>query len=176
MTTVAEFLQQSFRNQHRMIDGSVRDLTPEQLHWLPGETKLNHIGCTLWHYVRTEDNIVQFILQGRKPTVWIQDGYFEKFGLDKITQGTGMSTEDAQKLRLPPIADWMAYQQAVWQATDDYISSLDDAALDQTVKVQPFGEIKASVARGQVCLTHGHAHFGEICAMRVLQGLPSSVI
>ena len=176
MTTVAEFLQQSFRNQHRMIDESVRDLTPAQLHWLPGETKLNHIGCTLWHYVRTEDNIVQFILQDRKPTVWIQDGYFEKFGLHKIAQGTGMSTEDAQALRLPSISDWMAYQQAVWQATDDYVSSLDDDSLDRTVKVQPFGEIKASQALGQVCLTHGHAHFGEICAMRVLQGLPSSLI
>ena len=86
-----------------------------------------------------------------------------------------MSTEDAQALRLPSISDWMAYQQAVWQATDDYISSLHDDSLDQTVKVQPFGEIKASMALGQVCLTHGHAHFGEICAMRVLQGLPSSL-
>ncbi|MFV1991131.1 MAG: hypothetical protein ACC652_10365, partial [Acidimicrobiales bacterium] len=43
-------------------------------------------------------------------------------------------------------------------------------------KVVPFGEIKTSQALGQVCLTHGHAHFGEICSMRVLQGLSSSVI
>ncbi len=176
MTTVAEFLRQSFRSQHNMIDESVRDLTPEQFHWLPDETKLNHIGCTLWHYVRTEDNVVQFILQDRKPTVWIEDGYFEKFGLHKIAQGTGMSTEDAQAMRLPPISDWMEYQRAVWQATDDYLANIDDAALDEVRKVVPFGEIKASVALGQVCLTHGHAHFGEICSMRVLQGLPSSVI
>ncbi len=176
MTTITEFLQQALRNQHGQIDQAVQELTPEQLHWLPPDSPVNHIGFTLWHYVRTEDNIVQFILQDRKPTVWIQDGYFEKFGLHKIAQGTGMSTEDAQAMRLPAISDWMAYQQAVWQATDDYISSLDDAALDQTVKVQPFGEIKASMALGQVCLTHGHAHFGEICSMRVLQGLSSSLI
>ena len=174
MSTV-NFIQGSLKQLHRSYDEAIADLSPEQLHWRATDTGLP-ISFILWHYVRTEDNIVQFILQARKPTVWIQDGYFEKFGLHKIAQGTGMSTEDAQALRLPAIDEWMAYQQAVWQATDDYISSLDDQALDQTVKVQPFGEIKASMALGQVCLTHGHAHFGEICNMRVLQGLPSRVI
>jgi hypothetical protein len=27
-----------------------------------------------------------------------------------------------------------------------------------------------------VALTHGHGHLGEICVLRVLQGLPSSLI
>ncbi len=176
MTTVSEFLRESLRAQHGQFNNAVSELTPEQLHWLPDDTKLNHIGNTLWHYVRTEDNVVNFILQDRKPTVWISGGFFEKFGLDKIAQGTGMTTEDAQAMRLPPMADWMEYQRAVWQATDDYLAKVDDAALDEVRKVVPFGELSASQALRVTCLTHGHAHFGEICVMRVLQGLPSSVI
>ncbi len=176
MTTIAEFLKQGLGNQHNMIDSAVRELTPEQLHWLPPDAKVNHIGFTLWHYVRSEDNVVQFVLQGRKPTVWIEGGYVERFGLDKVAQGTGMPTEDAHALRLPSIDEWMEYQQAVWQASDTYLSSIGDEALDQTVQVRPFGEIPAHRALNITCLTHGHAHLGEICVLRVLQGLPSSLI
>ena len=176
MTTIAQFLQRAFRGQHGQFDDAVKDLTPDQFHWTPPGTKANHIGCTAWHYVRTEDNVVQFILQGRKPTVWIEGGYFEKFGLDKIAQGTGMTTEDAQAMRLPPVDQWMEYQQAVWRATDSYLDGLSDEALDKTVTIQPFGEIPANQALSLTCLTHGHAHFGEICVLRVLQGLPSGVI
>ena len=176
MTTIAEFLRDAHQRQHDSIDEAVRDLTPEQLHWVPPNTAANHIGFTLWHYVRTEDNIVQFVLQNRKPTVWIEGGYVERFGLDRVAQGTGMPTEDAHALRLPPIGDWMTYQGAVWQATDAYLSSLDEAALEQMVTIRPLPEMKVRQALSNMMLTHGHSHFGEICVLRVLQGLASSVI
>ena len=176
MTTISEFLRQAMRNQHNMIDQAVRELAPEQLHWVPPDSKANHIGFTLWHYVRTEDNIVQFVLQNRKPTVWIEGGYVERFGLDRVAQGTGMPTEDAHALRLPPIGDWMAYQGAVWQTTDAYLSSVDEETLQQVMKVRPFPDMPAQQVFASVLLTHGHGHLGEICILRVLQGLPSSLI
>ena len=176
MATIGTFLQTAFRSHHGQIDGAVKELTPEQLAWVPPGSTANSIGFTLWHIVRTEDNIVQFILQDRKPTVWIEGGYFERFGLDKVSQGTGMAVEDAHALRLPPIDQWMEYQRAVWQATDAYVSSLDDAALDQVRKVVPFGEISTAQALSQVCLTHHSAHFGEINLLRVLGGIGSSTI
>jgi len=64
----------------------------------------------------------------------------------------------------------------VWQATEAYLSSIDEAVLDQTVTVRPFGEITKRQTLVAVCLTHGHAHFGEINVLRVLQGLPSGTI
>ncbi len=175
MTTVSEFIRDGLRGQHNMIDQAVKELTPEQVHWLPPDTKLNHIGNTLWHYVRTEDNVIQFVLQDRKPTVWLEGGYNEKFGLDKIAQGTGMSTEDAHAMRLPPMNEWMEYQQTVWQATDDYLANIDEADLDRVRTIKPFGEMSAAAAISTTILTHGHSHFGEICVMRGLQGLPSTI-
>ena len=176
MATIAEFLRQAFRGQHGMIDAGVRDLTPDQLHWVPPGTKANHIGFTLWHLVRTEDNVVQFILQERKPTVWIEGGYFDRFGLDRISQGTGMPAEAAHGLRLPPVADWLEYQSAVWQATDAYLASVDEATLDRMVTVKPLPDMPGYMALSNVCLTHNHGHFGEINMLRVLQGLSSSTI
>ena len=175
MATIAQFLQDAFRNQHNMLDEAASDLTPEQLHWAPPDSNANHIAFTLWHYVRTEDNVVQFVLQGRKPTVWLEGGFQEKFGLDRIAQGTGMTTEDAHALRIPSIEEWMAYQQAVWQATDGYLSSVSGEALEEIVKVRPFPDMPRQRTLSVTCLTHGHAHLGEICILRVLQGLPSSL-
>ncbi len=176
MTTIAEVFREALRNQHRMIDEAARELTPEQMHWVPPGSSANHLGFTLWHYVRTEDNVVQFVLQERKPTVWMDGGYFERFGLDRVAQGTGMPVEAAHALRLPPIDQWMAYQQAVWQATDDYLSSVDDESLERMVQVKPLPEMKARQALSNIVLTHGHSHFGEMTLLRVLQGLSSSVI
>ncbi len=68
----------------------------------------------------------------------------------------------------------MEYQQTVWQATDDYLADVDEAELDRVRTVRPFGELSAAAAISVTCLTHGHAHFGEICMMRSLQGLPST--
>jgi hypothetical protein len=176
MTTVAEQLRESMRNQHNMIDQAVSDLTPEQFHWAPPGSTANTIAFTLWHYVRTEDNVVQFILQDRKPTIWIDGGYFERYGLDRISQGTGMTTDDAQALRLPAIDQWLEYQRAVWQATDAYLSSVDEDSLERPVIVKPLPEMKARQALNNIVLTHGHGHMGEMCVLRVLQGLRSSLI
>jgi hypothetical protein len=79
-------------------------------------------------------------------------------------------------MRLPGIDAWMEYQQAVWKATDDFLGSIDGAALERKVKVIPFGELTALQALSTPVLTHGHGHLGEICVLRVLQGLPSSLI
>jgi hypothetical protein len=174
--TLTEFLRGAIKNQHRMLDQSIRDLTPEQMHFVPPGTTANHIGFTIWHYVRTEDNIVQFILQDRKPTIWVAAGYHERWSLEKVVQGTGMILEQAQSMRLPSIDAWMEYQQSVWTATDDYLASADDTSLDRVVKVVPFGEIPAHRALSMPVLTHGHGHLGEICVLRVLQGLKSSLI
>jgi hypothetical protein len=176
MATLGDFLRMAFRNQHGMLDHAVKELTPEQLHWIPEGSAANHIGFTLWHIVRTEDNIVQFILQDRKPTIWVAGGYHERFGLDKVAQGTAMPTEAAHALRLPPIGEWMEYQRAVAEATDAYLESVDEGTLDAVRKVQPFGEISAAQALSQVCLTHNSAHFGEINMLRVLGGMGSSTI
>ncbi len=176
MTTIAQVLREAMRNEHNMIEQAVRDLTPDQMHWVPPDSKANHIGFTLWHILRTEDNVVQFVLQERKPTVWLEGGYQERFGLERIAQGTGMPTADAHALRLPPMDEWLEYQRAVWQATDDYLASADDESLERTVTVKPLPDMKARQALNNIVLTHGHAHMGEICILRVLQGLPSSLI
>lgn len=168
MSTV-DFIRGSLRQLHSSYDEAIADLSPEQLHWRATDTGLP-ISFILWHYVRTEDNIIQFVLQ-QKPTVWIEGGWNDRFSLHRTAQGTGMSLEDAQNLRIDSLNDWRRYQTAVWQKTDDFLAGADDEMLAQTTTVKPLGEMPVQNAIGMMCLTHGFTHLGEVQHVRGLLGL-----
>jgi uncharacterized damage-inducible protein DinB len=166
---LVDFIRGSLRQLHGSYKDAVSDLTDEQLHWRANER--GHTGAfVLWHYYRTEDNIINFVLQ-HKSTVWLDGGWDQKFGLHRTAQGTGMTLEEAQALRLTPKEDFMAYMDAVARSTDDYLAGLDDAALETTTTVKPLGEMPIKNAIGNMCLTHGFNHLGEIQHLRGLQGL-----
>ena len=116
---LVEFIQSELRRLHAMLDRSIADLTPEQWHAIPGgNPKANHIAFEMWHYVRTEDNIIRFLLQDRRPTVWMDGKWADKLGLPPVTQGTGMTADDAQALRINDIAGIQEYTKEVWASTD----------------------------------------------------------
>jgi hypothetical protein len=168
-STLVDFIRTGLRQLHGSYRDAVADLSEDQLHWRANE-RGHTAAFVLWHYYRTEDNIIQFVLQ-RKPTVWIEGGWDQKFGLHRTAQGTGMSLEEAQALRLSPKEDFMAYMDDVATASDAYLAGLDDAALEATTTVKPLGEMPLKNAIGYMCLTHGFNHLGEIQHLRGLQGL-----
>lgn len=174
--TLVEFIQAELHRLHTALDSGVADLTPEQWHAIPGDNpKANTIAFEMWHYARTEDNIVRFILQNRRPTVWMEGGWAERLGLPPVAQGTGMSPEDAQRLRIADLDAFKRYVQAVWQSTADYLASPDLSSFERTVLVRPLGEMPAIRALGQVCMSHGFTHLGELELCRTLLGLDSAM-
>jgi len=169
-----DFIRSSLKQMHNTYDDAISDLTPDQMCWRANDSG-HPISFILWHYVRTEDNIIQYVLQ-RKPTVWLEGGWDQKFSLDRTAQGTGMSLADAQGLRLEPKEDFQTYMKAVWNATDAYLASADDAFLQQKTTVKPLGEMPILNAIGNMCLTHGFTHIGEIAHLRGLQGLKGMAV
>ena len=173
---LVEFIQAELTRLHFMLDRTIADLTPEQLHAIPaGNPKANHIAFELWHYVRTEDNIVRFILQDRRPTVWMDGKWSDKLGLPPVAQGTGMSSEDAQAMRITDIPAFLQYRDEVWASTKQWLSNPDASEFDKIIQVKPLGEMPKIRALGQVCMTHGFTHLGEIELIRTLQGLPPAI-
>src|SRR5262249_53422273 len=82
MITAVEFIQGGLTQLHTNLDKQLDGITPEQLHAIPGGTgTANTIAWGIWHYVRTEDNVVRYILQNKKPPQWIEGGYAERLGL-----------------------------------------------------------------------------------------------
>src|SRR5258705_11275496 len=120
MITALEFIQGGLKQLHGNLDKQLDGLTPEQLHAVPaGHPKANTIAWGLWHYARTEDNVVRFVLQNRRPTVWAEGGYAERLGLPPVAQGTGMWTAEAHAFRLKDLPLFKGYMQKALASTDD---------------------------------------------------------
>jgi hypothetical protein len=174
--TLVEFIRAELRRLHGALDLATRDLTPEQWHTVPGaNANANHIAFEMWHYARTEDNIVRFILQGRRPTVWMDGGWAERLGLPAVAQGTGMPVADAQALRLADLPAFAQYVRDVYASTEEYLANPDASTFDAPVTVKPLGEMPAIRALGQVCMSHGFTHLGEIELIRTLMGLKPAI-
>ena len=171
MMTAVEFVHVEVKRLHAMLEGTLSGITAEQLHAVPaGHAKANTIAWGLFHCVRTEDNVVRFVLQDRRPTIWMEGGYADRLALPPVAQGTGMTTQEAQGLRLKDLALFREYVAKVWASTDDYLARVDPAALDATVTIKPLGDMPAIRALMEVCVTHGFTHAGEIELARTLVG------
>ena len=169
--TAAELVHFELKRLHTMLDGCLRGLTPDQIHAVPGgHPRANTIAWNLWHVVRTEDNVVRFVLQNRRSPVWTEGGYADKLGLPPVAQGTGMSTEEAHALRIKDVDVFREYMQKVWASTDEFLTTVDAATLDRTVTVKPLGDMPAIRVLAQVCVSHGMMHAGEIDLARTLIG------
>ena len=170
-----QMLMPHLRRLHQNLEDATSDLTPHQLHWRPGKG-CTHIAFSLWHYVRTEDNLIRFVLQNRRTTVWLEKGWNEVFHLDRVAQGTGMSLEDASAIRIPSSEEFLPYMRDVWLATEEYVGSITEDGLREVFRFRPMGERTALEVLMENLLTHGFSHLGEIWVLRALQGLEGSPI
>lgn len=166
---IKDYLKHFMGVLHHEYEEALGDLSEEQLYFRPGP-RSNHIAFMAWHWVRTEDNVVQFVLQ-RQPTVWLENQLDERWGLPRIAQGTGMPPEEAHALRLPSLPEFLDYARKVWAASDRYLEGVTPEELSRITKINPFGEIPALEAIGQTLIAHGNQHLGEIWLLRELQGL-----
>src|SRR5260370_34664184 len=124
MLTAADFIRANISRLHDGLDKVMAALTPDQLHTVPAaHPKANTIAWGVWHYTRTEDNIVRYVIQGRKPPIWVEGGYGERLGLHPAAQGTGMSTAEAQALRIKDVPPFRADLGKVWGRTEERIAA-----------------------------------------------------
>jgi uncharacterized damage-inducible protein DinB len=169
--SMLDFLHIIERRINRQLDRALGDLTDEQWHTIPGSTG-NSIAFIAWHYIRTEDNIINWIIQDRHPTVWMRGGWADKLGLPSVSQGTGMPVDEAQALRINDTAGFLDYMHQVRADTDQFLETWEPADYHTRILLKPVGEMTKLEALGQQGFPHGFGHIGEIQHIRCLLGLP----
>jgi hypothetical protein len=163
---IIDFFRAEQKRLHREMRNSIATLTQEEWHYeLGGST--NTIAFLVWHCVRTEDNILRFILEGRN-TVWNEGNWHERLGLPPRVQGTGMVHQEARAFHIAEIPLFMQYVEEVWREYEEYLAGITDGGValsERMVTVKPLGEMPAVRAIGQVCISHLFIHYGEIAAI-----------
>ena len=169
MTPLA-ILQRSMDAMHALLDTAVADMTLEQLNFRPREGGVSPF-FSLWHDVRTEDNVINWVLE-RRPTVWLDGGYDQALGLPRTSQGTGMTDEEANAVVLRDLDVWRAYQPRVWERTAAYLGAMDPEGFERRrVTIKPLPEMSLWDGLFGICLSHGYRHVGEIEYARGVIGL-----
>jgi hypothetical protein len=151
------------------LGNAIKDLTDEQVNFLP-QGNTTSIGFNTWHVARTADNITNFVMQDRKPPLWISKGYADRMGLPKVDQGTGMGMEDARALKF----DNAALQEYLADVRADTLAFLKVVPMEKLEEVQmikPLGEMPKWRVVRQVIMTHGFMHLGEVNAVKGQLGL-----
>lgn len=151
------------------LETAIKDLNNEQVNHLP-DGKTVSIGFNTWHVVRTADNITNFVMQDRKPPLWIANGYADRMGLPKVEQGTGMGLEDARALQFDNAA-LREYLADVRKDTLGFIKVVPNEKLEEIQMIKPLGEMPKWRVLRQVIMTHGFMHLGEINAIKGQLGL-----
>jgi hypothetical protein len=165
-----DLLRESQASMHALLDKAVNEMTAEQLNFRPQEGGVSGF-FSLWHFVRTEDNVINWVLQ-QQPTVWLNGDYDEYFALPRTSQGTGMTEDEANAVTIRDVPRFLQYQQEVWAATETYLASMsEDEFESRQVTVKPLGEMSVWNAIYGLCLSHGYRHIGEIEYQRGVQGL-----
>ena len=166
-----EFYRVEQQRLHNELRDTIKGLDVEQWHYSVGGTG-NTIAFFMWHIVRTEDNVLNLVLKGKKP-VWSEGKWAERLNLPSREQGTGKATATAQVLHITDIALFMQYTGQVWQEFESYLADIHDDGKElseRIVMVKPLGEMPAIQAIGQVCITHLFMHYGEIALLVGAQG------
>lgn len=164
-----ELLIDGIEQMNEWLDGAIKDLDDGDVNYLP-QGKTVSIGFNTWHVLRTQDNITNFVLQERKPPVWIAEGFADKMGLPKVDQGTGMGLEDARALSFN-LADLREYGSRVNASTIDFLKNADMESMNAIQMIKPLGEMSKVTVVRQVIMTHGFMHLGEVNAIKGQLGL-----
>ncbi|MBO0778550.1 MAG: DinB family protein [Ktedonobacteraceae bacterium] len=168
---IIDFLRLEQKRLHDSLRESVSNLNAEEWHYtLPGIG--NHIAFLMLHCVRTEDNLLRYILQGRQP-IWNEELWHERLNLPPRIQGTGVPNEEARALHIADTTLFMQYAGRVWSEYEAYLATIEDGGVElsaRIVKVKPLGEMPAIHAIGQVCISHLFTHLGEISLLLGAQG------
>jgi hypothetical protein len=154
------------------LERTVSDLDQDALDWQPSGTA-NPIGATLAHVIVSEDMVANALLAGRPPL--LRTSFAERTGLSEPMPMPGPDWADygawARRLRvdLPAL---LAYGQATWAATDDFLASKVTADLDGDLDLSVVGQGHRTLAWAVLHMLVGHCDqiTGEIACLKGLQG------
>lgn len=149
---------------HQLLADSLSDCSQETADFQGEGWTVNPISAIYAHIAMTQDSIVHGLVQGR-PTLLEAQGWADRLGLDAAGPRDDSSWA-GKRFDLEVVRNYAA---AVQSATDAFLTEADDEVLERPMDT-PMGEQRAIDVLANVGVTHVASHWGEIAALRGVQG------
>ena len=160
-----ELLRAQFKTIHQFLDMTIADCSPELLENKDAAWTINKVGSLYAHVVLAEDMMLNGMGTGRE-SVLKRDGWAEKLGIDDASP---RQDEHLADLTID-LETFRGYAKAVAAATDDFLANATDEQLNKEVE-SPVGKQPFITFFANIGLTHVAGHWGEIAALKGVQGL-----
>ena len=160
-----ELLRDQFKTMHQFMDMTIADCSPEVLEKKEDGWTINKLGSVYAHTVLSEDMMLSGMVDGREP-VLKSDGWAEKLGVDAAS---ARQDETLAGLTID-LETFREYAKAVAAATDDFLANATDEELNKEVD-SPMGKQPFITFFANIGITHIAGHWGEIAALKGVQGL-----
>ena len=159
-----DLLRAQFAWIHQLLDGTMSDCSQETADHRGEGWAISPISAIYAHIAITQDGIVHGLVQGR-PTLLESAGWDGKLGLEAAGPRDASSWAD-KRFDLAAVRDYAA---AVQAATDAFLLEAPDDLLEKAMET-PMGEQRAIDMLANVGVAHVASHWGEIAALRGVQG------
>ena len=159
-----DLLRAQFAWVHQLLAGTMSDCSQETADFQGEGWTVNPISAIYAHIAMTQDGIVHGLVQQR-PTLLETDGWDQKLGVE----AAGPRDESAWANRRFDLATVRDYAAAVQAGTDAFLAEAPDDLLERSMET-PMGEQRAIDVLANVGTVHVASHWGEIAALRGVQG------
>ncbi len=151
-----------------MVDNAIQSLSDDDLTQQPNDQS-NSVAWLLWHMNRVVDNMIHTRLQSQRQ-LWVLDGWHQKFRMSEEESdfGMGWTAEQVAAWQAPSRDVLLGYYEAMKASAKDYLASLSDAELDQSVVVG--NESRAVSDLLGVLVYDNVVHGGQIAYLRGFYG------
>lgn len=160
-----ELLKAQFEQAHDFLGMTIADCTQEVLnHRLAGST-VNPIGGVYTHVAVAEDMLVNGLIRGAEPII-ASDGWAAKLGVEE--PGPFQTPEYMELIIDLPVVQECA--KVVLASVGNFLTTASEEDLAKSVDT-PLGTMPAITFLSNVASTHVAEHWGEIAALKGMQGL-----
>lgn len=159
-------LKEGIQWAHELLEMVTADVTPEQAHWQPPGIA-NPLGSIYAHAVLAEDAVINAVLKGGAPMFAAEWG--GKTGMPNPQFQLDLEWARSLELDLPAFRE---YAQAVYTATNAYVSSLtaDDLSHEIDLTNMGLGQRSLSWCLNALVISHVNNMIGEVSCLKGLQG------
>ena len=165
-------LRQQLQSAHQWFEGTMADVTQEQMDWLP-PGNANPLGASYMHVIASEDMIVQGMLRQAAPLMMTTWAGRTGASIPQPAPGPDWTHYSTWTHNVHvDLGQAREYAQAVYTASADYLASLKSADLDREMDLSGVGMGKANLGWVIANLMIGHCHdlMGEISVLKGIQG------
>ena len=167
----AELIADALGRVNRLLHRAMEGVPAGTLNKQP-TADTNSMSWLAWHLCRVQDHHISDLMD--KPQLWVSDGWHAKFGMAKDDKETGTGHTPAQvaALKVPSADLSLAYADAVYERSKQYLDTLSPADLDAEINEPQYTPLPTIGVRLVSVIADNTQHAGQVMYVRgLIEGL-----